>query len=59
MNKFITHLKSKKGQGTVEYALVVAAIVIVVTLVLFGNGAFKTAVTGAFTRATTSIDNAK
>ena len=57
--KFLIRLKSQLGQGTVEYALIVAAIVIVITAVLFGaNAPFRQAISDAFTRATTAINAA-
>jgi len=38
MKKGLSLLRSKKGQGTVEYALVTVAIVGIIAAVMFNNG---------------------
>lgn len=49
-------LKNKKGQGAVEYAMIVLAIIGIIAAVLFGSGAFKTSINKAFTDAQAKID---
>ena len=52
-------LLNQKGQGTVEYALLTLAVVIIIAAVLLGaNPSLKTAITGAFTAAQTEITTA-
>jgi Flp pilus assembly pilin Flp len=59
MEKLLKKLTCQKGQGTVEYALVTLAVVLIVAAVLLGaNPSLKTAITGAFTAASDAITNA-
>ena len=59
MKKLIKKLASQKGQGTVEYALVTLAIVLIIAAVLFAtDNPLKAAITSAFTRASTEINSA-
>ena len=59
MKQLLAKLRCQKGQGTVEYALVTLGIVVILTAVLFGTtNPLKTAITNAFSRAATAIDNA-
>ena len=48
---------SEKGQGIVEYAMIIAAVAIIAALVLFGTGnnSLQSAVQGAFTNASSKI----
>lgn len=58
---FFKKVKSKlsqKGQGMVEYALILAAVAILAGVILSDTGGLKTAITGAFTNAKTQIDTA-
>ena len=59
----------EKGQGMVEYALILAAVAIIAVVAIWGtssgegdsatrSGGLKDAVTGAFTKATTAINEA-
>ncbi len=62
MASFLNALKAKlvcqKGQGTVEYALVTLAIVLVIAAVLVGTSTpLRVAITGAFTNASAAITN--
>lgn len=61
MLNYLTYLKlrylNEKGQGVVEYAAIVAVVVVIA--VALGNGTFKTAVTGLYTNLTTSVSNIK
>lgn len=64
INKLIAKLKkSEKGQGMVEYALIIAFVAAIAIFVLNGrlgsaiNGAFDTA-SAKVTSATTAADNA-
>lgn len=59
LNAFKAKLQSQKGQGTVEYALITLAIVVIITAVLFAtDNPLKTAITDAFQRAADAINNA-
>ena len=49
---------SEKGQGMVEYALVLAAVAIIAGIVLSDAGGLKTSITKAFTNAGTQIESA-
>ena len=57
-NSLGSKLKCHKGQGTVEYALVTLAVVLIIAAVLGANGPFKAAIEGAFGAATTAIQTA-
>ena len=51
--------RSQKGQGTVEYALITLAVVAIIVIVLMSaNSPLRTAIQGAFTRASDAINNA-
>ncbi len=56
---------NEKGQGMVEYALILAAVAIIAVVAIWGTGKgtndkdLKTAVTGAFTKAATEINTAQ
>ncbi|MGE5475012.1 MAG: Flp family type IVb pilin [Ignavibacteriales bacterium] len=52
MKKFISKISSEKGQGMVEYGLIIAVIAIVVLVALTPVG---TALSQVFTNITTSI----
>ncbi len=50
---------NQKGQGTVEYALLTLAVVIIIGLVLLGaNPTLQTAISGAFTKASQAVTDA-
>ena len=55
----------EKGQGMVEYALILAAVAIIAVVAIWGTDKvgtdkdLKSAVTGAFTKAATKIDTAQ
>ena len=60
----------EKGQGLTEYALILAAIAAIAIVALYGTttgegesatttGGLRNAITGAFGRATSSIESAK
>lgn len=49
---------TKKGQGMVEYALILAAVAIIAGIVLTDTGGLKNAITSAFTNAKTQIETA-
>ena len=56
MRKLINSLKSRKGQGAVEYALVVAAIVAIIGVVLaLNNNNLQTAIQNAFQNAVNAV----
>lgn len=52
MNKMINVIKDKKGQGMVEYGLIIALIAIVVIVALTPAGA---AIADVFTQITASL----
>ena len=57
MKKFISFLKSQKGQGTVEYALITLAIVAIIIAVLMAtNNPLRTAIQGAFDKVVTQVN---
>ena len=51
----------EKGQGVTEYALILAAIAAIAIFAIYGTTStgLKASITGAFTRATGSIDSAQ
>ncbi len=55
---------NEKGQGMVEYALILAAVAIIAVVAIWGTGGtagegtLKKAVTDSFTKATTEIQTA-
>ena len=49
---------SEKGQGMVEYALILAAVAIIAVVVLWNNGGLQDTVKGSFTTAKTKIETA-
>ena len=57
INKLIKKLKeSEKGQGMVEYALIIAFVAAIAIFVL--NGKLGTAINGAFENASQAVDDA-
>lgn len=52
-----TAIPSKRGQGMVEYALIIA-FVVVVAAGLINSGGIKNKVTEIFTNLNTTLDNA-
>ena len=51
---------SEKGQGMVEYALILAGVALIAAIVLGSkSGGLRTAITNAFTNAKTKIDSAQ
>ena len=57
IQKLINKLKvSEKGQGMVEYALIIAFVAAIAIFAL--NGQLRNAVTGAFQKATTNVNDA-
>ncbi|MBR5914683.1 MAG: pilin protein [Selenomonadaceae bacterium] len=54
-NKIKSYL-SEKGQGMVEYALILALVAGIAAVAL--NGGLRDAVSGAFTKATSQINSA-
>lgn len=57
IQKLINKLKvSEKGQGMVEYALIIAFVAAIAIFAL--NGQLRTAVTGAFQKATDNVTSA-
>ena len=55
MKKALQEKISEKGQGMVEYALVLAAVAIIAALVLSDSGGLTDSVNGAYTKAASSI----
>ena len=56
IQNLLAKLKCQKGQGTVEYALVVLAVAIIIGVVLFGPAnPWQSAMSGAFTKAASQI----
>ena len=49
---------SEKGQGMVEYALILAGVALIAAYVLSSNGGLTTAINQAFTNAKTNITSA-
>ena len=49
---------SEKGQGMVEYALILAAVALIAVVVLWNNGGLLDSVKGSFTQAKTNITTA-
>lgn len=62
-DKIREKLSDKKGQGMVEYALVLAAVAVIALYVLMGtdnnNSGLKTAVSDAFSNAASKITDAQ
>lgn len=66
---FFSIFKNKareKGQGMVEYALILAAVAIIAVIAIWGGGdtsnqgnSLKSAVTGAFSKAASEVQNAQ
>ena len=63
---FLKERLDEKGQGMVEYALILAAVAIIAVVAIWGSGtgssgktSLKEAVTSAFTRAATEVQNAQ
>ena len=53
---------SEKGQGMVEYALILAAVAIIAVVAIWGTSAtgektLKTTITGSFTNAANAVDD--
>lgn len=58
IDKLIAKLKkSEKGQGMVEYALIIAFVAAIAIVAL--NGGLGKAISGAFTQASDYVDQAK
>ncbi len=54
-----SRLRSQKGQGTVEYALIVVAVVVIIGATLMTtNNPLRTSITSAFTKVSTAVTNA-
>jgi Flp pilus assembly pilin Flp len=52
-------LKCQKGQGTVEYALIVVAVVVIVGATLMTtNNPLRTSITNAFNKTVTAVNAA-
>ena len=63
---FLKERLDEKGQGMVEYALILAAVAIIAVAAIWGVGTgadqtnnLKKAVTGAFSKAATEVTNAQ
>ena len=56
MRRLMKKMLSKRGQGTVEYALITLAVVGIVLLVV--NGTLRGAIVGAFAAAAAAITGA-
>lgn len=68
ISRFFSFLKERlgeKGQGMVEYALILAAVAIIAVVAIWGGGtgeqgtSLKNAVTSAFTNAATEVQKAQ
>ncbi len=68
ISNFLTSLQERlgeKGQGMVEYALILAAVAIIAVVAIWGGSkgdgtnSLKSAVTGAFEKAATEVTNAQ
>ena len=62
MNNLVSKLKCRKGQGTVEYALITIAVVAIIgTLLIANQGAsnpLNTAISNAITEVTNQVNTA-
>lgn len=62
---FLKERLGEKGQGMVEYALILAAVAIIAVVAIWGGStgdgknSLKSAVTGAFEKAATEVQNAQ
>lgn len=62
---FLKERLGEKGQGMVEYALILAAVAIIAVVAIWGGGSgnngkdLKSAITGAFQKAATEVTNAQ
>lgn len=68
ISNFLTSLQERlgeKGQGMVEYALILAAVAIIAVAAIWGGkdgtgaNSLKSAVVGAFSKAATEVTNAQ
>lgn len=68
LSRFLAFLKERlgeKGQGMVEYALILAAVAIIAVAAIWGGSdgkgasSLKAAVVGAFSKAATEVTNAQ
>ncbi len=58
MKSLVSKLKCRKGQGTVEYALITIAVVAIIGTLLIATGAagpLGTAISDAFTAVSTQV----
>lgn len=62
---FLKERLGEKGQGMVEYALILAAVAIIAVVAIWGGGSgnngndLKSAITGAFQKAATEVQKAQ
>ena len=50
------YLKSRKGQGMTEYAVIVALVVAIALIVMASNGSLATAINAAFGKTATKVN---
>ena len=56
MNHLDAKLKSRKGQGTIEYAMATLVVIAVLAAIIaLTDNPLKTAITNAFTKVSTSV----
>ena len=53
----VSRLKSEKGQGIVEYALLLAFVVAIAGVALNANGGLGEAISNVFEKTTTQLNN--
>ena len=53
----VSRLKSEKGQGIVEYALLLAFVVAIATAALSANGGLGEAISNVFENTTNQLNN--
>ena len=52
----IGYLKSRKGQGMTEYAVIVALVVAIALIVMASNGSLAEAINAAFGKTATKVN---
>lgn len=59
MKSLVAKLKCRKGQGTIEYAMITVVVIAILGIVFLAGGAnpLSTAITAAFNKVSTCVTN--